>query len=329
MSPAKFNVLICDLIEPPAELEQKIFGQKFDVVAAQAMNNGELKDEYLANCDGIIAYDKITYHKDLQAKLKKCKVIVRAGIGTDNIDLAEAKRRGIKVCNVPDYCKGEVADHAIALLLSLVRGIPQHVEQIHQGQWVKLTPMAVRLYGKTFGILGMGRIGRETAVRAQALGMKIVFYDPFFKKTVEGCKKVKSLEELARLSDVVSVHSPLTPQTKHALGEKFFKNAKKGMFLINSARGPVIDMKALRTAMKEGIVAGCGVDALPPEFDEDQRELMLEFEKNEEWLRGRFIATPHAAFYSKESFIELRSKAAAEVKRVLEGKKPLNWINKS
>lgn len=328
MSNSKLNVLICDLIEPPAELERNIFGAKFDVTAALAMNNAQLKDEYLENCNAIIAYDKITYNKELQTKLKKCKVIVRAGIGTDNIDLVEAKRRGIKVCNVPDYCKGEVADHAIALLLSLVRGIPQHVEQIHQGQWVKLTPTAVRLYGKTFGILGMGRIGQETAVRAQALGMKVVFYDPFFKKIAKGCKRVKSIEELAKASDVVSVHSPLTPQTKHAIGEKFFKNARKGMFLINSARGPVIDMKALRVAMKDGTVAGCGVDALPPEFDEDQRELMLEFEKNVEWLRGRFIATPHAAFYSKESFVELRSKAAQEAKRVLEGKKPLNWVNK-
>ena len=329
MSRAKFNVLICDLIEPPAELEQKIFGPKFEVIAAKAMNNAQLKDEYLENCDAIIAYDKIFYHKELQAKFKKCKVIVRAGIGTDNIDLAEAQRRGIKVCNVPEYCKGEVADHAIALLLSLVRGIPQHVEQIHQGRWVKLTPTAVRLFGKTFGILGMGRIGQETAVRARALGMKVVFYDPFFKKTVKGCKRIKTIEELARLSDVVSVHSPLSLQTKHLIGEKFFKNAKKGMFLINSARGPVIDMKALRLAMKEGIVAGCGVDALPLEFDDDQRELMLEFEKNAEWLAGRFIATPHAAFYSKESFIELRSKAAQEAKRVLDGKKPLNWVNES
>ncbi len=326
----KFNILIPDLIPPPARIEQDIFGSKVKIITPQAMKNADVPDEIWARCDGILAYDKITYHKDLLSKLKRCKAIVRAGIGVDNIDLKEAQRKNICVCNVPDYCKGEVADHTFALLLSLVRGVCEHVKQTQRGMWERMTPIAIRLEGKVFGIIGMGRIGKEAAERAIGFGMKVIYYDPWRKET-KGLppqwKRVKSLLELAKKADIISIHTPLTSDTQHMINGKFFQHTKKGIFLINSARGPIIDLKALKGAMKKGIVAGCGIDALPTEFPGNAYDLIQDYQKDKDWLKGRLIMTPHAAFYSKEAFRELRAKAAEEGKRVLDGQRPLNCVN--
>jgi phosphoglycerate dehydrogenase-like enzyme len=218
-------------------------------------------------------------------------------------------------------------------LLALVRGLPEHAAKISEGKWERKSQMSFRLNGKTFGILGWGRIGQATARRAAAFGMDIVYFDPFIKedKPVDGvrAKRAGSLGELARVSDVISVHTPLTAQTKGMLNANFFKKVKRNVILLNSARGPVIDLNALYEAMKNDMVLGAGIDALPTEFEQNSIQLIKDYEQGACWLRGRFIITPHTAYYSHEAIIELRSKAALEAKRVLDGQEPLNCVNKN
>ena len=244
----------------------------------------------------------------------------------DNIDAQEAKARGIVVCNVPDYCMSEVADHTMALLLSLVRNIPEYNKAVQKGSWPRKSSLSFRLEGKTIGIVGMGRIGKAAAQRAKAFGLKVLFFDPSVK-SVPGCLKVKSLEALAKSCDIVSLHTPLTSQTKNIVNAGFLKKAKQGMILLNSSRGGLIDLKALEDAMRNDKVLAAGLDALPVEPPDNAHSLINDFRNDAEWLRGRLLITPHVSYYSHEALIELRRKAALEAKAVLDGKRPKNCVN--
>jgi len=190
--------------------------------------------------------------------------------------------------------------------------------------------MPARLGGKNLGIIGLGRIGTATALRAKAFGLKVIFYDPYkddgYDKSL-GIRKVDTLHDLARLSDIVSIHTPLTKETENMIDDSFFKIIKPDSILINTARGSIIDLSALRNAMKKKIIKAAGLDVLPIEPSDDSQQLIVEWENNEEWLRGRLIVTPHVGFYSPEALKEMRIKASIEVKRVLEGKPPRNLVN--
>ena len=323
-----WNILICDIVAPPAEIEGEVFGSAAHLWAPQAMKQSDITDEQWQGAHAIIAYDRLRYDEALMSKLSSCKVIVRAGIGHDNIDKQAAKKHGIVVCNTPDYCTTEVADHTMALLLDLVRGVHQHASQVEDKIWQKDIPGAIRLEGRTFGCIGFGRIGQATALRAKAFGMKVIYFDPFAKANLsqEGIQKVDSLADIAKESDIISLHTPLTPETQHIVGLDFLRKVRKGVIILNTARGGLIDIHALYQAMKSGQVEACGLDALPIERSDSSQQLVVDFENHEPWLKWRLIITPHVAYYSKEAMAELRRKSSMEAKRVLDNEQPKNRV---
>ena len=326
----RYKILIPDIMSPPAAIEAEVFGSNGEITAFSARHSHEIPDDLWRECDAVIAFNNIVYDKKLLSKLKNCKAIVRSGIGYDNIDIEEAGKRNIIVCNVPDYCTEEVADHAMALMLALVRGFPGHTRKVKNRAWERTSHISFRLKGKVFGIVGLGRIGSATAVRAKAYGLNVVFYDPYVKEGADrifSAAKVDTLAELARVSDIVSLHPPLTDETYQMIDDSFFAAVKKGMILINTARGKVVDIDSLEKAMRDDIVKACGLDVLPVEPSDDSQNLIVDYEKGAEWLRDRLIVTPHTAFYSHEALEELREKAALEAMRVLEGKRARNRVN--
>jgi len=326
----KLNILIPDVVKPPAKIEEEVFGPDADIFVGQAKKAGEIPDSVWKNCNAILAWEKLQYDKQLLAKLDKCKVIVRVGVGFDNIDLAEAKRKGIIVCNVPDYGTEEVADQTMVLLLSLIRGLFEFTNQAKERDWSRCNPVPIRLRNKVLGIIGLGRIGTAVAQRAKSFGIAVIFYDPYIKDGIDkalGVERVDRLDDLAKRSDIISLHAPLTEETEGMINNEFFANAKKGSILINTARGAIVDISALEIAMKKGVIRSAGLDVLPIEPSDDSQNLIVEWENDREWLRGRLIVTPHISFYSSEGYIEMRKKAAQEALRVLRGEKARNCVN--
>ena len=238
------------------------------------------------------------------AKLENCRAIIRNGVGFDSVDVAAARERGIAVCNVPDYGTEEVADHAIALAMALCRQImPLDAEAKQLGWYIRVTPKLRRLSTLTFGIVGLGRIGTATALRAKALGFRVIFHDPYLANGADkavGITRVRTLDELLTQADVVSLHCPLNEETRHLIDERELTLLKPGAFVVNTARGGVIKKTAILAALRENRVAGAGLDVIE---DEPLRTA-------EEAATPNLIATCHTAFCSVESKIEMRSTSA-------------------
>jgi len=267
----------------------------------------------------IVCYAKIT--AELINQLQRCKVIGRTGLGVDNIDLPAAKARGIVVTYVPDYCIDEVSDHAMAMLLAFARKLHIADRLVHGGGW-ELAPMVpkYRLRGRVLGLVGFGGIPRAVAPKAQAFGLKVITYDPFVSKDVLDKAGVEgvSFDDLLARSDFISVHAPLMPETRHLFNAATFAKMKKGAVIINTARGPLIEEAALVAALDSGHLGGAALDVTE-----------VEPLPAESKLRGRpnVILTPHAAFYSVEALVELQTKAATDVARVLSGEAPVYPVN--
>jgi D-3-phosphoglycerate dehydrogenase/C-terminal binding protein len=265
----------------------------------------------------------------------KCRIVVREGVGYDTVDLKGWGERGIPVCNVPDYGTTEVADHALGLTLTLTRGTASYSEALRderQGAWnFRVAPLVRRQKGLTFGVVGLGRIGLTAARRAAAFDMKVIFYDPYLPNGVDlatGYERVRTLAELARRSDIVSIHAPLSDETRGMIGRDFFAAAKDGMLLVNTARGPIIDLDALFEALKSGKVAGAGIDVLPVEPADPKHPLIAAFTKREPWLEGRLILTPHAAFFSPSALDDMQRKAIEVAVNYLRDGELMNCVNR-
>jgi D-3-phosphoglycerate dehydrogenase / 2-oxoglutarate reductase len=266
----------------------------------------------------LVTYAKIT--GEMIQQMKRCRVISRFGIGVDNVDIPVATSKGIVVTKVPDYCIDEVSDHAMALLLALVRKIPFSNAQVHSGRWEMPAVVPIhRLRGSILGLAGFGRIPQLMAPKAQAFGMKVVTYDPFVpadvlkRAAVEGV----SFAELLKRSDYISVHTPLMPETKHLFNAEAFRQMKPTAYLVNTARGPIIDEDALAAALDAKQLAGAGLDVMTQEPP-----------KNSPLFgRDNVLLTPHTSFYSVESLVELQTKAADEVVRVINKQPPRNPVN--
>ena len=323
-------VLIPDVLRPPAEFEREVFGDAAEILLYQAMKAEDVPRSAWARCDAILTYDQIQYDEDLLRSLQRCKVIVRVGVGYDNVDLEAARRLGLTVCNIPDYGSEEVADHAMAMLLSLARGIPGYLRRTRERNWDRANTLPFRLRGKTLGIVGLGRIGSAMAKRGLAFGLRVLFFDPYkpdgYDKAL-GIDRAETLEELAEASDVVSLHAPLTAESEGMIGRTFFASLRHPIHLINTARGALVDVEALTEAMRQGSVAAAGLDVLPIEPNVDSQTVVSAWEAGEEWIRDRLIVTPHSAFYSPESYREMRTKAALEAQRVLAGRPPRNPVD--
>ncbi len=272
-----------------------------------------------ASSDGLlVTYAKIT--AEMIQKMPKCRIISRFGIGVDNVDIEAATARRIVVTKVPDYCIDEVSDHAMALLLALVRKIPSSSARTHGGRWeMKAVVPIHRLRDSVLGLAGFGRIPQLVAPKAKAFGMKVIACDPFVPEDVfrkAGVERVE-LAQLMATSDYISIHTPLTPETRHLFNRETFGRMKRGAYVVNTARGPIIDEAALAEALDSGQIAGAALDVMAQEPPPPSPL----------FGRDNVIITPHTSFYSEESLIELQVKAAQEVVSVLSGNAPRNPVN--
>ena len=262
----------------------------------------------------------VTYAKlpgELLRELKRCKAIGRFGLGVDNIDLPAAKALGISVNYVPDYCMHEVSDHAMALLLALVRKIPQSNKLVQSGRW-EVPPLVPihRLSGRVLGLVGFGNIPRALAPKAQAFGLRVVTHDPYVSSDALAQAGVEGVgfDALLAMSDIVSIHAPLLPATRGLFNAAVFGKMKKGALLINTARGPLVDEDALIAALDAGQLGGAALDVVTTEPLAKDSKLLG---------RDNVILTPHTAFYSVEALNELQTKCATDVARVLSGEPPV------
>ncbi len=323
------KILITDVINDKGLIEKKIFGKKYSVKICGAKKNIEIPDKLLSEADAILFYDLINVDKNFLSKLKKCKALVRVGVGLDNVDLKFAKEIGIPVCNVPDYGVDEVADYAMSSILISNGNILSYFQETVKKKWIRESSR-FRLEGRTLGIIGLGRIGSALAIRAKAFKMNVIFYDPHVesgKDKVLNINRVLSLGEIAKKSDFISLHCPLSDETENLIDRNFFKFTKKNLVLINTARGKNINLDHLRFALKNNKIKSAVLDVIPDEPINNKDLLLKDYLNQSKYLRNRLIITPHAAFYSDQSIIEIRKKGAFEAKRILEGYMPLNCVN--
>ncbi|MDI6600769.1 MAG: C-terminal binding protein [Thermoanaerobacteraceae bacterium] len=316
-----FKVVMVDTIFPDFSIEQEVLNE----IDANFVFVGDKDEDAIINlakdADALVTvYAEIT--RNIIEKLEKCRIIVRCGIGVNNIDIQAATEKGIYVANVPDYCWDEVSDHAMALVLTLERKILLFDKKVKSGDWSHdgATPI-YGLRGQTFGLVGFGNIPKMVAKKAQAFGFNVVAYDPFVAQEAADQYNVKmvSLEELLKVSDVISIHAPLTDDTYHMVNKDTLSLMKPTAYLVNTARGPIVDTEALYEALKDHKIAGAALDVLEVEPPTKVNPLLT---------LDNVILTPHAAFYSEASSINLRRLAFTEVVRVLKGGYPKNFVNK-
>ena len=326
-------ILIPDRVKT-ASIEQKVLGPKYKVVAKGATYSSQIADSLWGKAEAILAWHDLKFTKNLISRLKNCKVIVRVGVGFDNIDLKAAGEKGILICNVPDYGTSDVADHAIALMLSLSCGVYAFSEQVRSSndnwRW-DVAGKLHRLKDARLGIIGLGRIGTAVALRAKAFGLRVGFHDSYISDGYDKALdlvRFDKLESLLSRSNIVSIHAPLNSETEKMADSKFFSKMRKEAVFINTARGAIVDFDALTNALKSGRLRAAGLDVLPQEPPDNKHPLIKAWRKRESWIAYRLIITPHAAFYCEEAFCEMRVKAAQEAKRVLQGKSPRNCVNK-
>jgi D-3-phosphoglycerate dehydrogenase / 2-oxoglutarate reductase len=286
----------------------------------------ELRMAKSASAEDILAVARdadailVTYAKlpgELLRQLTRCKAIGRFGLGVDNIDLPAAVELGITVTYVPDYCMHEVSDHAMALLLALARKIPPSNALVQAGRWEMPAVVPIhRLAGRVLGLVGFGNIPRALAPKAKAFGFRVVTHDPYVSAQTLSAAGVEgvSFDELLAMSDFVSIHAPLQPSTRGLFNAEVLRKMKRGAFLINTARGPLLDEDALVAALDEGQLGGAALDVVAVEPLPKDSKLIG---------RDNVILTPHTAFYSVEALEELQSKCAADVARVLSGEAPV------
>jgi D-3-phosphoglycerate dehydrogenase len=313
----RFKVLLTDYAWADLDLErQAIREADAELVVAEKTDAAALA-ELARDADAIMTnWAKVP--EQVIAAGAKLRIVARLGIGLDNIDVEAATQRGIVVTNVPDYCLIEVAEHALALLLGLGRKVAYYHQQTKAGQYrLQSGPALRRIANQTLGIIGLGQIGRELAERAAALGMRVLAYSRTQNQAPPGVEWA-SFNEILERSDYVSLHTPLTPQTRHLIGAAELARMRPTAYLINTARGGLIDTAALATALAADRLAGAALDVQDPEPPDLGQP---------PYNDPRVIVTPHAAFVSVESLENLRSRTARQVAVRLTGGQPEHIVN--
>jgi phosphoglycerate dehydrogenase-like enzyme len=326
------RVVIADFITDEMRAERDILGDIADLDALNAFSEADLRGK-IEDAAAVMLYHNIAITRDTIARLQSCKLIVRCGVGFDNVDRATARERGIPVANVPDYGTEEVADSAIGLVLSLTRGINFFNNRLQRaaGDWSYMqgTPL-VRLRGRVFGVIGLGRIGTAAALRAKALGMDVAFYDPYVNDGMDkalGIRRVESADELCRQAFVLSPHCPLTEETRHIVDARRIALMPDRSYLVNTARGAVVDATAIPAAIRSGKLAGAGIDVLAVEPPPADHPLLAAWRDPNDPCHDRVILNPHSAFYSEEGLLDMRVKGAQAVRRALLGEPLRNVVN--
>lgn len=325
MTSAKPLVAIVDwakspLGDPASHVEKSVIGDEAEVRRFLCESDADFTDE-ICEARAMIVWHNTPIGAPGMARLKNCGALIRNGVGFDSVDIAAARQLGIPVCNVPDYGTEEVADHAIALIMALCRQLfPLDAEAKSLGWIIRVEPRLRRLRELTLGIVGLGRIGTATALRAKALGFKVIFHDPYLPNGADkavGVERVRSLDELLARSDVLSLHCPLNEETRHLIAERELSLMKPGAFVVNTARGAVIKKSAILAALREGRIAGAGLDVVEDE----------PLKTAEEAAAPNLIVTCHAAFCSVESKIEMRATSARLALAALRGEQLENIVN--
>ena len=329
---ARFRVAVTDFINDDLATERGILGDIADVAAFDAYSEADLIGKIDA-ADAVMLYHNLELTRTTIGRLTNCKLIVRCGVGFDNVDRAFARERGIPVGNVPDYGTEEVADSAIGLMLALTRGITFLNNRLQRkvGDWM-YTPVAplMRLRGRVFGIIGLGRIGSAAALRAKALGMDVAFYDPLKQDGYDkalGVRRVEKLDDLLAQSFVLSVHCPLTPDTRNIVDARAIALMPAGSYLVNTARGATVDAAAIPAAVRSGKLAGAAIDVLPFEPPPEDHPLLAAWRDPADPCHDRVIVNPHSAFYSEEGLRDMRVKGAQACRRALLGEPLRNVVN--
>lgn len=314
------TVLITDYAWPSLDIEREILAAAgAELLAAKSGDEAELV-QLAPQADAILTNWKKVSPAVVRAATR-CLHIGRYGIGLDNIAVDVATECGIVVTNVPTYCVEDVAEHTIALVLTLARKTAFYDAAVKAGRWQIQEGWALRrVAGRTLGLIGFGKIAQAVAKRAAGLGLRVVAVSPHLDAAIAQAHGVTvvALETLLRESDFVSLHCPLTGATRGLLNEARLRQMKPSSFLINTSRGAVIETAALRRALGEGWIAGAGLDVMPQE-PPDFSEPLLKF--------SNCVVTPHAAFYSEESIRELQTTAARQVADALSGRRPPHIVN--
>ncbi len=309
---SKFKVVLTDNIFSNLDNER----ERLKAIDAELVivPPGENIIPYVKDADAVIdTYVKIT--EDIVENMEKCKLVIRNGIGIDTIDVTACTKKGIMVANIPHYCSDEASTHTMALMLAVTRKLKTLNKSVCKGIWdVKTAIPVYSLSEKTLGLVGFGKIPRLVAEKARAFGLNIVSYDPFVTKEDMGACFVKKVEldTLIRESDIISLHTPLTPETKGMFNLERFKQMKKTAYIINTSRGSVINEEDLLYALQHNIIAGAGLDLLTNDALGDSLLLKMD----------NVIVTPHAAWYSEESTIRRKTQMIDSVISVLQGGKP-------
>lgn len=326
------HVVLTDFIRDDLEPERQVLGDIADVSALGARNEQELIGR-IEEVDAIVLFHEIVLTRRTIERLRRCKVIVRAGVGYDNVDHALARQRGIPVANVPDYGSEEVADTAIAMMLALTRGVHLMNSRLRsrEGPWsyLQVVPLA-RLRGSVFGVIGLGRIGTAAALRAKALGMDVLFYDPYKPDGYDralGIRRAETLEQLLAQSLVVSVHCPATDETRRMIDAAAIARMPRGSYLVNTARGTIVDPRAVADAILSGHLAGAGIDVYEHEPPGADDPLLMAWRDPKHPAHHRLILNPHAAFYSEAGLLDMRLKAAEACRRAILGLPLRNVVN--
>jgi phosphoglycerate dehydrogenase-like enzyme len=303
-----------------ASVERPFLGDVADLKTVWLDYNDPFPAEVI-DAHAIILWHGPLITAELAARMKNCKAIIRNGVGFDSVDIAAAAKAGIPVCNVPDYGTEEVADHAIALTLALYRQLFPLDAEAKKLSW-KINSVAKmrRLRTQTFGVVGLGRIGTATALRAKALQFRTAFFDPYVPAGTHkalGLERVATLEELLKTADTVSVHCPSSKETRGMIGEKEIALMKPGSFLVNTARGDIVKKAPVFAALRSGHLAGAGLDVVENE----------PLRTPEEAATPNLICTCHAAFCSPEGMIEMRSTSAKIARAAVTGQPVWNRVN--
>jgi D-3-phosphoglycerate dehydrogenase/C-terminal binding protein len=326
------QVIITDFVSRPLDLEEEVLGDLANVLALDAFHEDELIGR-IEDADAVMIYHQFNVSARIIERLDHCKLIVRCGAGVDNVDHACARTRGIPVANIPDYGTEDVADSAIAMMLTLARGVHMLNSRLRRGElpwnYVQVAPLH-RVRGRVCGIIGLGRIGGATALRAKAMGMDVVFFDPYAPDGRDkslGIRRAETLEDLLRQAHLLSVHCPLTPETRHMIGDDTLALLPTGAIVVNTARGAVVDATAVLRAIECGHLLGAGIDVLEQEPPRADDPLLQAWRDPKHPAHDRLILNPHSAFYTEEGLRDMRVKGSENVRRVLLGGQPRNVVN--
>jgi D-3-phosphoglycerate dehydrogenase / 2-oxoglutarate reductase len=316
----KKKIAIIDYREEGFEMEKKAFAAEHTEVFIYSCKNEDELIESIWDAHVIIfTYSMIT--ENVIDKLTNCQMLIRYGIGLDNIDVEAASKKGILVCNAPNYGVYAVAEHAFALLMCLNRKLKLLDQCVRDQIWsIKSISPVFSLKDKTLGIVGFGNIGRYVCEMANAFQMKAIIFDPFVDNVTASKYRARlvSFDDLIKQSDHITLHAPLRNETRNLFNKKVFQKMKNTSILINTSRGGLINESDLIMALKSKRLAGAGLDV----FDNEPMEL-----HNELLNMENVILTPHVAWYTEESIINLHQEIIDEVLRVLRGRKPQNSVN--